>query len=234
MSEQTPTLLFNKATGYYEGTLLVQVDPKIFKQVILSAIAEDESTDLTDAMATAIARLGNIMKWVGHPHAKVTPVSALPVVPVATPVKAKVKQVAQPTPKPKTQMELVKERIWEIAQHIPPYLWDEQCVTPTPTTEMPPQEDEAWESFHTWMKNKSIYNSLSLAEQWQRYRESIGRLRYDERQILKKLRDEWEQGNFILDPEATEQEQRYQESQQTKLAVKLEAVAEAVNGNKFR
>ncbi len=51
MNEKTPNLSFNRQTGYYEGTLLVQIDAEIFRRMVMQAIQEDETVDLTDLQA---------------------------------------------------------------------------------------------------------------------------------------------------------------------------------------
>jgi len=201
--EKTPNLSLNHETGYYEGTLLVQVDAEIFRRMVMNAIQEDETVDLTDpqAMSAIVARIANVGYWMNRPNVKITPISPSPssVAPI---------EEVKPTPKvqnpkPETHFERLEMRLREQVAHVPPHLWDEQCLTLV----APP--------------------SLSQKE-----RADVGRLRYDERKVLKKLNEEWQCGEFQLDPEAEEQEREHQAKHLSDLNVKMEAVAEAVNGSR--
>lgn len=201
-----PTLAFNPSTGYYEGTLKVEVDAEIFRRMILRAIEEDDSADLTNPQVWAdiVARVGQISSWINRPHVKVTPVaiSDTPSVPISSaPASSEPKKLK--TPK-KTHKDLLEERLRETAKSVPPHLWDDFCRTPI--SDKP--------------RNEKEYADVS-------------RLRSDERQVLKKLHEEWQQGNFQIEPDADEAEHAYLKSQQLELDTTIEAVAEAVNGNKL-
>ncbi len=75
--EKTPNLSLNHETGYYEGTLLVQIDAEIFRRMVMQAIQEDETVDLTDpqAMYAIVARIANVGYWMNRPNVKSTPIS---------------------------------------------------------------------------------------------------------------------------------------------------------------
>ena len=211
--EKTPNLSLNHETGYYEGTLLVQIDAEIFRRMVMQAIQEDETVDLTDpqAMYAIVARIANVGYWMNRPNVKITPISP-----------SEVKQEAilesphsenwggtrrrKPAPKvqePKRQKDILEARLRESAMHDPPHLWEERCLTPIAPMTLPEKQ-----------------------------RKDIGRLRYDERQVLKKLNEEYVRGEFSLDPEAEEQEREHQAKHLSDLNVKMEAVAEAVNGSR--
>src|SRR6266700_2889203 len=198
--EKTSNLSLNHETGYYEGTLLVQIDAEIFRRMVMQAIQEDETVDLTDlqAMSAIVARIANVAYWMNRPNVKITPISPAPssVAPIEPTPKVQ-------NPKPETHFGRLEMRLREQVAHVPPHLWDEQCLTLV----APP--------------------SLSQKE-----RADVGRLRYDERKVLKKLNEEYVRGEFQLDPEVEEQEREHQAKHLSDLNVKMEAVAEAVNGSR--
>ncbi len=211
--QKMPTFSLNRNTASYEAFFKIQVDADIFNRVMITAVEEAASNgvDLTSPQAweTINARVSNPAYWLNRPHVKVTP--------VAPPVTTEVKQEVQPQPlaeiktAPKVQSpqlvrkkDILEARLRESALHVPPHLWEKHCLTPTPPMSSPEKE-----------------------------RKDVGRLRYDEKQFLKMLHAEYQRGEFVLDPNATEQERQYQESQQTALAATLESVADAVNGNRI-
>jgi len=192
--ETPPILSLNQATGKYEGLLLIQVDAEIFRRLLLRAIEEDEASDLTDPQTwiTAIARVGQITRWLDKPHVTVTPVVKQP---------APLQEGPSPSLRPQTKMALLEERLRGQARSTPPYLWETQCMTPLGDHTLPVKE-----------------------------RDDISRLRYDERKFLRRLHEEWEQGTFLLDASAAEQERQYQEEQQRQFTTQVEVMASAVNG----
>ena len=89
------------------------------------------------------------------------------------------------------------------ARVIPPYRWEEMLLTP-------------------------------LSDELSRYeKRPIYQARHREHQVLDSLREAWRRGDFMLDDEAESQEKQHEEAQQTNVTLKLETVAEAVNGNRF-
>ncbi len=120
-----PTLSFNRATGYYEGTITVQVNAEIFRRLLLRAVEEDESADLTDpeTWVRVIARVGKITNWLDKPNVKVTAVAP------ATPEPIEQEEI----PKKKRPGGLVEE-MREKAQHTAPHLWLDQCRTSLPSS----------------------------------------------------------------------------------------------------
>lgn len=165
MSERKPVLSFNKATGNkatgcYEGTLLVQVDAEIFRRLLLKAVEEDDASDLTDPQTWlgAVARVGEITQWIGKPHVKVTPVSTVEAS-AATEVFAHVKQNVHPFHRHSRSEVRLREQVRGVA----PHLWDEQCLTPC-STERPRKERQ-----HVWNTRHRERRILAmLYEEWQR------------------------------------------------------------------
>jgi hypothetical protein len=99
----------------------------------------------------------------------------------------------------------VEQRLREKARTVAPYRWDAECLTPSGDL------------------------SLPLA-----VRDNIGRLRYDERQVLKRLWAEWKAGSFQLEAGAAQAQAAHEQQEQSNVAAKLETVATAVNNGRFR
>jgi len=197
--EKEPTLRFNPETGLYEGTLLVQVDPEIFRRFLIHTVEEDQAADLTDPQTwtRAIAKAGKITNWLGRPHVTISPVAASP-----TMVEQQPSEV-----RPMTKAKLMENRLREKARQVAPYKWDMECLTPTPP------------------------GDASLSRE---ARAEVGRVRYEERQVLKLLRAEWEAGSFHLEAGAAEAQAAHEQQEQGKVTTKLETVATALNGIRLR
>ncbi len=198
MTEQKskePTLSFNRATGYYEGTITVQVNAEIFRRLLLRAVEEDESADLTDpeTWVRVIARVGKIMNWLDKPNVKFTPVTPASPEPIDKPVEQK-----------KTQTELLREELREKVRNMPPHQWLDFRLTPIPSKDLDRKEQQRFSN-----------------------------RRHDEKVILERLLEEWEDGQFQISQEAEEQERIYRQSCQDAVIETVEHVAEAVNGNRF-
>src|ERR1700719_2495147 len=81
MENKKAILALNPETGYYEGVALVpslvQVDPDIFRRMLLRAMEEAPGADLTNlhTLEAVVERVGKVTHWIGREdrHVKVTP-----------------------------------------------------------------------------------------------------------------------------------------------------------------
>ncbi len=132
-------------------------------------------------------------------------VTLTPIISPALPsIQAEVQQ-SESTQKPKTKAELLEERLREKARQVAPYKWDDLCLTPIGDHSLP-----------------------------QSVRDDIGRLRYDERQVLKRLRKEWEAGRFSLNPVVAQEQTEYEQQEKSHLTQKIHTMATATNGSRLR
>lgn len=207
-----PTLRLNKDTGYYEGFLLVQVEAELFRRILLKTVEEHETADLTDptTWADAILKVGRMKPWLDKPHTKVTPVEA--VSPVAAPeVKPKEEEKENPETKPARAKQVflldLEAELREQAKHLPPYQWEEKLLAS--------------------LEPVAHLNKHDLEKQ------RVYQLRFKQGKILKELREAWEQGRFILDVAAANEQQAYTQQEEEHITTRLELVAGAVNGSRF-
>lgn len=204
-------LQLNKQTGCYEGTLLVRVDPEIFRRFLMNAIEEDGAADLTDpsVWTQAIAKVGKIENWLGRPHVTLTPI-AREVTESASSVKAEaappvVKHMFRTIDPNRPSYVKIEADLRERARKVPPYLW-ETLRAPIPAGVKAENPE----------KQKVYY------------------IRSDQGRALKVLRAEWEAGTYILDPDAAHQQEEHDRQEESKVTTKIEAVATVVNGARLR
>lgn len=205
-----PTLRLNKETGYYEGLLLVQVESELFRRILLRTVEEHETADLTDptTWADAITKVGKMKPWLDKPHTKVTPVEVI--LPAA-----EVKPEEHRTEKPETKLTEAKQGVLsdlettlrEQARHLPPYAWEEKLL--------------------------ASLESVAHLHKHDTEKTRVYQLRCKQGKILKQLYAAWEQGEFILDVTAANEQQAHTQQEENRLTAKLELVAGAVNGSRF-
>lgn len=202
-----PTLQLNKQTGKYEGYLLVQVEPELFRRILLKTVEEDETLDLTDpsTWASAIERVGKSMYWLDRLHTVVTPVCGIPLTLPPSEPTVKLEKTVLPHASKSTYQEL-EAKLREKADKIPPYQWFDMLMTPLPQG-----------------------LSSSSTEKQQAYY-----IRSDERKILKTLYAEWEDGQFPVNANALLKQTEHEEQEARKSTKKIEAIAGAVNGARLR
>ncbi|SRR6266704_458052 len=205
MAEKEPTLSFNRETGMYEGMLLVQVDAEIFRRMLIKAVEEDLIADLTDP-ATWTRAIASVGKISNWLDRPHVKVMPIATSQVQQPLAPSVVPMISPVAqsRPKTQVTLIEEELREKARYVAPYRWIEILLTPYEY--LPPGKEK----------------------------EAVFQRRHKERRFLEQLHKEWEQGNYQLDPEASQQEEEHQADEQRLLAVKIETVQAAVNGARIQ
>lgn len=203
LDKEEGSLSFNRSTGLYEGTIRIGIDAEFFRRKLFQRMEENESADLSNP-EVLLAIIRSVSKAsIWLGHPHTR------ILTTSEPSLPREEPPGTPggeQPQGRTKMRRgsLIAALRERARGIPPHLWEERCLSP-----------------------------YGDAPSGSKERGRIGSRRGDERAILQKLRVEWEAGTFILEREAVEEEERYQQEQSDKLTQKLEVVALAVNSNGF-
>lgn len=210
---KSPALRFNRDTGRYEGMYYVEIEPETIASALDAAVREQQSADLMDPQTWtgAIERVGDMTYWLHKVEGvTVTPISLrgehiLEEPELATAPERefgsppsdrrssfepyeRARKMADPEPESEPRpMSTLERQLREKLANMPPYDWWEHG----PVTELLPQGVE--------MDRKK--------------RDVIYSARNRERTTIELIRREYNEGKFILSPEAAELERQHQEEE---------------------